>query len=353
MNPDLPAPANPPFPWRLLAAGLVLLAAGHSFSESAHQKIGELAPSYALIFSLAAALGLAWCTWDLYQHRLTGHTPLSSLLGSVLTGHWLALDFHHWFKDKAPWWVLVVVGVAVFIVAAVFAHRWRHELERGRSLVRAEASGYLRFHRIRALVIIVSKPIPMPELAGTTDGFPLIVPPGRNAAVGTAGDVLRGESTTADIAALEQRKKGPSGGWNWQQTLRGLEPHIANLERVHLVGSDDAYLAVAVRFLARYLPALPAGQLTVSPAVDLENFENLMATLRQVALVDLPKAGFQPDEIAVDITGGIKLASVAGAVLTLNHAVVCQYVQTEGLNSGGTPQPFIYDFRWDPSLVLH
>lgn len=54
----------------------------------------------------------------------------------------------------------------------------------------------------------------------------------------------------------------------------------------------------------------------------------------------------------MEVTGGYKITSIAGAVLTLNRKVVCQYVQSDGPLPRAGLAPFIYDFRWDPSLNI-
>jgi hypothetical protein len=56
------------------------------------------------------------------------------------------------------------------------------------------------------------------------------------------------------------------------------------------------------------------------------------------------KRGFESSRIAIDVTGGQKTASIAGAVLTLNRSTVVQYVQTEAREE---IEAYIYDLRLD------
>jgi hypothetical protein len=48
-----------------------------------------------------------------------------------------------------------------------------------------------------------------------------------------------------------------------------------------------------------------------------------------VALEKLIQAGFNEQDIVIDITGGQKTTSIAGAVVTFNSQVTFQYVQTD------------------------
>jgi hypothetical protein len=267
-------------------------------------------------------------------------------VGILLCGHWIALDVHHSLAQCNPW-LLIVGGAALVWVASLAAQHWRHHLEMGRSLERNPAQMYLQSHKIRALILTVSKPGTIPVFAADQpEGPHVTVPPPKNMPPATEPIQLAGKSLADDIAAAGK------WFWNWQQLLRALQPHQTTVERVILLGSNDSQLPVARQLLAGYLPQLDEKRLTCLPAVDIENFDAIIGVLRTLVIEELPKAGLRPQEIAIDITGGIKIASVAGAVLTLNHAVVCQYVQTDGLNAKGTPEPFIYDFRWDKSLVI-
>ncbi|MBI4664149.1 MAG: hypothetical protein HY735_35585 [Verrucomicrobia bacterium] len=363
----------PHFPWRLFLAALALIISGHVFSVAVHDFAWEALHFWALVLTGAAVGGLIWCAWDIYQRRLEHSVPLPSLLGSVLASHWLALDLHH--ALHLPWWLLFVGGVLVFLLVASQAHHWQHELEMGRSLRRELATDYVLKRPIRALVLVVSKPTSMPLFASETSVFPVTVPVPKN---------VQGKPSPAELSgklADDIRNNGPKAlgwTWNWQQTLRAIEPHVPKVERVWMIGSEDNYLTSALRLLRGYLPALSGDAVNLVPAVDLEKFDNLMLALRFIllgaidpdelqsleignpALANFLRShvahlceSYAAHEVAVDITGGIKIASVAGAVLTLNHAVVCQYVQSEGLLVKGDLQPYIYDFRWDPSLRLH
>ena len=337
------------FPWKLFLAALAIIIGGHVFSVTLHEQLREAVHhlAWATGFFVVALGGLLLCAWTLYRHRLTHEPLIIAAVLALLCGHWLALDTHHLLvKQPISPWLLICGGVGVVGFAAWAAHHLRHDLEMGRSLFRVPAADHLQHKLIRALVIIVSKPNLSPTFAPSGNGFPVTVSstnPPASAQIG--GLVLRD-----DIASVDKAKSGLF--WNWQQLLRGIEPHQHKVERVWLVGSDDRYLRDARQLVAAYLPQLNEQTLRCAPAVDLEKFDDVLACLRGLVVGQLRQENFQPHEIAVDITGGIKIASVAGAVLTLNQAVVCQYVQTDGLNDKGSPEPYIYDFRWDKSLVI-
>ncbi len=187
---------------------------------------------------------------------------------------------------------------------------------------------------------------------------------------------LSGTEIRKDINHLQEAIETGLPPWNWQQLLRAIEPHAKNLQAGHiwLVGSSDdddakgsvpAYINHARDFLQGYLPAT-----TFHPVqgVDLEDFDALLRVLRDCAIKPACKNfKLSHKELALDITGGQKIASVAGAVITLNLQVVCQYVRTFQLAGGQSAiskqkplvaaanwkseddpcQPMIYDFRWD------
>lgn len=139
--------------------------------------------------------------------------------------------------------------------------------------------------------------------------------------------------------------------WNWEMLLRGLHPHLgAPLERVWIIGSADAkdpatgkpipgsfsFRDLCCQFLSRYLAHSDVARAWPQP-VDFENVEKIEAALKQLIAGEAHE-GRSPEDICIDITGGQKPTSVAGAIVTLNSAVTNQYVQTNG-----SKEAFIYD----------
>jgi hypothetical protein len=71
-------------------------------------------------------------------------------------------------------------------------------------------------------------------------------------------------------------------------------------------------------------------------ALDFEDFDSLLERLSS-----LPPLRERPSKVALDVTGGQKTTSIAGAAITLSSEAVFQYVQTS--------PPFhvhLYDAAW-------
>ncbi|MDB4948551.1 MAG: hypothetical protein JWM27_1200 [Gemmatimonadetes bacterium] len=148
------------------------------------------------------------------------------------------------------------------------------------------------------------------------------------------GVAFSGTSVRSAIAALDGAR------WPWQQMLRGIEPHVGHLEHVHLFGSDDSKgkedgtwrnLPKAKEFLTEYLPGVDIHD--DAPAV---NFDSILG-LKNVMVETIGWLGSQtgrggrrlrPQDVILDVTGGLKPTSIAGAVVTINCGVNFQYVHT-------------------------
>ena len=133
----------------------------------------------------------------------------------------------------------------------------------------------------------------------------------------------------ADIEALD---KLPFF-WNWQQLLRGLEPHLETVRHIHLIGSagtggSHRQLTDCRRLLSCYVDPEKVTFHNDHPAQDFENFRQLADLFDRVIRQDRDTCKVADRDIAIDITGGLKPVSVAGAMATLNNDVAVQYVQT-------------------------
>jgi len=118
--------------------------------------------------------------------------------------------------------------------------------------------------------------------------------------------------------------------WNWQQILRGLVPHMSSLRHIYLIGSkgiDGSFkdLNKAKDFIGKYFENIKI--IKHDRAVDFENFDMLVKTLEKAILL-LKKHGLSEKDIVIDVTGGQKTTSIAGAMITINSVVTFQYVQT-------------------------
>jgi len=127
--------------------------------------------------------------------------------------------------------------------------------------------------------------------------------------------------------------------------LRAVAPHESKLRRLYLIGSDKgeqagepgstSQLSLCREFLQPYLPKVEIIQWPA--AADFEDVVSLDETLRDLlAREDSDGRGLHT--LCVDITGGQKPASIAGAIATLDNRVTIQYVQT-----GGAKQAHTYD----------
>jgi hypothetical protein len=134
-----------------------------------------------------------------------------------------------------------------------------------------------------------------------------------------------------DIKALDKISR-----WNWQQLLRGLRLHRSDLKHVFLIGSKDDSrgrpgsqnsIQQAIKLLKWYFPDVIVTGTETATAVDFEDFRVLTRFMNGVIALYKGK-GYREDDIVVDVTGGQKTASIAGAIVTLNSGVQFQYVST-------------------------
>jgi len=123
--------------------------------------------------------------------------------------------------------------------------------------------------------------------------------------------------------------------WPWQQMLRGLRPHRKNdtLINVYLIGSSKTELPGtfdslpnAVQMIKHYFPYATVE--CYEEPVHFEEFDAIVDVLSDV-IRTLKSKGYKEKQIIVDVTGGQKITSIAGAVVTFNSGVTFQYVQTD------------------------
>lgn len=121
--------------------------------------------------------------------------------------------------------------------------------------------------------------------------------------------------------------------WNWQQFLRGVRLHHKELKTVYLIGSQDAEGKTGsfgfrdhARGLLQYY--FPAAEIHChDKALNFEEFDELAGCLAEI-IEHFKNEGYREKDIVIDVTGGQKTTSIAGAVVTLNKQVTFQYVQT-------------------------
>ncbi|MBI5604006.1 MAG: hypothetical protein HY879_11680 [Deltaproteobacteria bacterium] len=158
-----------------------------------------------------------------------------------------------------------------------------------------------------------------------------------------------------DIKAMEM------GRWQWEMPLRAINhQRRGNLKSIILVCSDNqeepdgslrkGSLAQVHHFVnllrkydelncteifllvknkdgefLKYTPSIPMEENREYIGLGFEVFDELTSGLWWL----IEKHGYQDGQIMIDITGGQKPTSVAGAALTFNRKIKAQYVQTE------------------------
>jgi hypothetical protein len=356
------------FPWHLAGAALFVALGVPVLSTWLSDLLHAAQVGVVLYFCDLLVLVIFFgCLWTLYYTRFE-ESPLALALGALICADWLGIEADHILHHSVPGMILLAV---LFVVAYRATNHWRHELEQGRSLNVQLAEDYIKRNPgrpIKVLVLVVSKP---------TIGYHLEKVNGKSQVVAERPSVppvqLSGDIVT-DIQALNAVR------WNWQQTLRAIAPHHqSRIDCLWLLGSEEVYLKEAKDFFSSYIPESARDNVHLAPELDLKNFDDLSDALRFIVLgtkrtdaaraaqrspkladfleskvEPLLKKRYKAHEVVIDVTGGIKVSSIAGAIFTLNNRVLCQYVPTtEGPHKNEDElRPLIYDFRWDKSLVM-
>jgi hypothetical protein len=251
-----------------------------------------------------------------------------AVVGTVLTGG-LAADAvqgayigNGWFQfygSKPPfWWVAwsIPASCSLFGLFLYKLYVHRSEFQYVRSL-RQQVCG----RGYKGVIFLLSSPFGK-EVTVTFNDEPFGVKVGDTTL--PSGDL------SADIQSLDRCR------WSWQQFLRGIRPHINTLEMVYLVGSSGESgsfqsLGHAANLLASYKYDVKI-ELHPEP-VDFENFVNLQkAIMRGADLMIKGDLRIHEEDVIIDVTGGQKTTSIAGAAVTLSKSVAFQYVQTNKPN---------------------
>lgn len=138
---------------------------------------------------------------------------------------------------------------------------------------------------------------------------------------------------------LEETTRLTAPHWSWQQMLRAIEAH-PHVERIYLIGSQGGSQGDSAASSCEH--AALAGELirTYRPSVSIDirprpgqgvDFEDMSALLDEIdSILDhAGQQGYEESDVMIDITGGQKTASIAGALATLHRsALEFQYVST-------------------------
>ncbi|MBU0567264.1 hypothetical protein KJ693_06480 [bacterium] len=214
-------------------------------------------------------------------------------------------------------WLELLISIFILLACLIVLYRIRYAFMPFRTLSSHPCEPH------KGLIILLSTSnIPV---AISKDSFPLVIKNWKKEEA-----ELKGDSLEKDIESLDAFDK--KARWNWQQLLRGLTPHKEDLQTVYLIGSKDGQIPGSwhdldnvENLIKRYFSEAEIKKLD-SP-VDFEDFDEIMTAVIK-AISWTKEKGISDKDIVVDITGGQKTASIAGAVVTMNKKVTFQYVQT-------------------------
>lgn len=233
-----------------------------------------------------------------------------------------------WLRER-QWVVRVGLVVSLLVVA------WRVFLKR-RELMSVGALSQATAEPRRALILPLS---PAGAIIERQPDGQIRIQRANRSGVPVGEPVFlagRAETLDDDIRALDALNR-----WPWQQLLRAIAPHRQSLRRLHLLGSSGADgshgdLDRATTLLRGYLPN--CAEPSASEPIDFDDLKAMMKALRH-AVGDLTTVRdtstgrrIREEDIVIDVTGGYKPTSIAGAIMTLSSDVTFQYVHTTGTN---------------------
>jgi hypothetical protein len=113
-----------------------------------------------------------------------------------------------------------------------------------------------------------------------------------------------------------------------EQFIRGVKPHIEFLKKITFLGSDSSLLhsELFAEMMLWFFPELRHKKIDVKTVQ--ADFTDLIKLSHQFQRI-IEKVRSK-NQLSIDITGGTKLVSAAGAMATLNHPEIdLQYVETK------------------------
>ncbi len=262
------------------------------------------------------------------------HYPVKGIIAAIatlFTGSWASDALQGGLPFKEFWtfppqyvWVVRLAIIAFFIFSFLMLYQYRISFFPVKSLSRDEVTPH------KCLIIPVSTPYPVNK----ADDVLIRVENGAHKIsvkkTGTMIEVPQ-QDITHDIQLLEGTR------WSWQQMLRCIEPHKDRLKHIYLIGSPclagdekkGSYNSLcAAEFLINCYLKNSNVKVHKHPApVDFEDFDGLTDAFNK-AIAGFRQEGISEKHIIIDITGGQKPASIAGAIVTLDKNVTFQYVQT-------------------------
>lgn len=224
-------------------------------------------------------------------------------------------------------WIVLFI-MAMFILSVFALYEYRLLFLPVKSLSRDEVAPH------KCLIIPVSNPYPVIKAADVSitnesEAYKISVKKSE-----TKIDVPQ-KGITHDIELLEGTR------WSWQQMLRCIEPHKDRLKHVYLIGSPSSAgdekkgsynsLCAAEFLIKHYVENIKVHKHPLP--IDFEDFDGLKTAFNK-AIELFKEEGIPEKDIIIDITGGQKPVSIAGAIATLDKNVTFQYVQTTSDKTG-------------------
>lgn len=259
-------------------------------------------------------------------------------LGVGLFGSWFAEDLR---GDR--WWLGVIYGV-LFLTSLCILYSYREMWTRPRTRHLQQTTPPRSAHLILFLSNLRVK-------EGDTEGWQKLAD--RNG-LPEGLDSLPEDLQDAMNALVNYKQTKPM--WSWEMPLRAIRHHLGEqLQTITLICSKESLRQAAwfARLVRLYLSALPQVELRIllnapprsaewvlladqiySPdeanrrGWDFEDFDQLVRAFDHLLNRLHEEKQAQEEQIVIDITGGQKPNSIAGAAVTFNTGVTIQYVQT-------------------------
>lgn len=279
-----------------------------------------------------------------------------AVMMTMITGNWASgaiqgeAPFYNMFGPfPTPYKEIVIaLTIVLFVLFFLMLYQYRLSFFPIKSLSRDEVTPH------KCLIIPVSTPYPL-----NRENDVLI---NKNEDGGYSISIKKlGKEEWIDVPGDgidEDIKRLAGTGWSWQQMLRCIKPHKDRLKHIYLIGSPDGngkkgsyeVLCAAEFFINHYLKNIKDPKLHKHPeSIDFEDFDSLTAAFDK-AIAEFKEIGITEKDIIIDITGGQKPVSIAGAVITLNKNVTFQYVQTIP-DKSGKYKVWAYDVIIQPPTV--
>ncbi len=269
-------------------------------------------------------------------------------VGVVLSGSLAAnaignIPFATWwpFLDSPAVRVLLAIALClVFLAFIVMLYLMRSSFVLPKSL----SPLHVWPHKVLILLVSPQKPLLLKDVPESGDGELLID--------GSRRIPLEFRSLDASIprVALESADKR----WNWLQLLRAVSHHQGVVRRIYLVGSADRLggdpgswgeLDLCVKLLGRFLPGVEL--IKATRAVEFELFGEVKSAIEDLIQHERSKYGTHDSGILINVTGGLKTASIAAAAVTLTNGVKFQYITTLPAPAGKEPAALVYDIAYE------